>query len=65
MRTGTPANHFELMSTLDGKLEFSLHYLEYENGLPFDPSLFELPEGLKSRSLKYNSPATRARGISA
>jgi hypothetical protein len=32
---------------LDGKPQFSLHYLEYENGLPFDPSLFELPEGLK------------------
>jgi hypothetical protein len=33
--------------TVDGKLQFSLHYLEYESGLPFDPSLFELPEGLK------------------
>jgi hypothetical protein len=32
---------------LNGKLQFSVYYLEYETGLPFDPALFELPEGLK------------------
>jgi hypothetical protein len=31
----------------DGKPEFSVHYISYETGLPFDPSLFELPQGLK------------------
>ena len=36
----------EIDVTNNGKPEFAVHYLSYETGLPFDPSLFELPEGL-------------------
>src|SRR6266446_3793257 len=31
----------------DGKPDFSIRYLSYETDLPFDPSLFEPPQGLK------------------
>ena len=31
----------------DGKPDFSIRYLSYETDLPFDPSLFEPPPGLK------------------
>lgn len=33
--------------TKDGKPDFSIRYPSYETDLPFDPSLFELPAGLK------------------
>lgn len=33
--------------TKDGKPDFSIRYLSYETDLPFDPSLFEPPPGLK------------------
>lgn len=36
----------------DGKPEISFHYLTYQSGLPFDPSLFEIPEGLKITEAK-------------
>jgi len=42
--TGKPA---EMDMTKDGKPNFSIRYLSYETDLPFDPSLFELPQGLK------------------
>ena len=42
--TGKPV---ELEVTKDGKPDFSIRYLSYETDLPFDPSLFEPPPGLK------------------
>jgi hypothetical protein len=42
--TGKPA---EIDVTKDGKPDFSIRYLSYETDLPFDPSLFEPPQGLK------------------
>ena len=33
--------------TKGGKPDFSIRYLSYETDLPFDPSLFEPPPGLK------------------
>lgn len=38
--------------TKDGKPDFSIRYLSYETDLPFDPSLFELPQGLKMTESK-------------
>jgi hypothetical protein len=37
----------EMDVTKDGKPDFSIRYLSYETDLPFDPSLFEPPQGLK------------------
>jgi len=42
--TGKPV---EMEVTKDGKPDFSIRYLSYETDLPFDPSLFEPPQGLK------------------
>jgi hypothetical protein len=42
--TGKPV---EIDVTNDGKPDFSIRYLSYEIDLPFDPSLFEPPQGLK------------------
>jgi hypothetical protein len=42
--TGKPV---EIEVTKDGKPDFSIRYLSYETDLPFDPSLFEPPQGLK------------------
>ena len=33
--------------TKNGKPDMAVEYLEYETGLPFDPTLFELPKGIK------------------
>lgn len=33
--------------TKNGKPDMAVDYSEYETGLPFDPTLFELPKGLK------------------
>lgn len=38
--------------TKDGKPDVSLRYIAYEKNLPFDPALFELPEGLKITEAK-------------
>ena len=42
--TGKPV---QMDFTKDGKPDFSFRYLSYETDLPFDPSLFEPPPGLK------------------
>jgi hypothetical protein len=42
--TGKPV---EIEVTKDGKPDFSIRYLSYETDLPFNPSLFEPPQGLK------------------
>lgn len=36
----------------DGEPEISIHYIAYEANLPFDPALFELPQGLKITETK-------------
>jgi hypothetical protein len=42
----------QLDVTRDGKADFSISYLSYQTDLPFDPALFELPEGLKITEAK-------------
>jgi hypothetical protein len=37
----------QLDVTRDGKPDFTIRYLSYETDLPFDPSLFEPPPGIK------------------
>lgn len=37
----------QIESTMDGKPNFAYRYLSYETALPFEPSLFEPPAGLK------------------
>jgi hypothetical protein len=37
----------QLDVTKDGKPDFTIHFLSYETGLPFDPSLFQPPPGIK------------------
>lgn len=48
-QTGKPV---QIESTKEGKPEFALRYVSYETNLPFDPSLFEPPEGLKITEAK-------------
>jgi hypothetical protein len=47
--TGKPV---EIEVTKDGKPDFSIRYLSYETDLPFDPSLFEPPQGVKITETK-------------
>ncbi len=47
--TGKPV---QIEGTKGGKPDFVLRYVSYETNLPFDPSLFEPPEGLKITEAK-------------
>ena len=38
--------------TKDGKPVMSFHYLQYDTKVPFDPTLFQLPEGIKVSEAK-------------
>ena len=42
----------QIESTKDGKPDFAYRYESYETDLPFDPSLFEPPSGLKISEAK-------------
>ena len=42
----------QIESTKDGKPDFAYRYISYETDLPFDPSLFEPPPGLKITEAK-------------
>jgi hypothetical protein len=42
----------QLDLTEDGKLALSFHYLEYNTGVSFDPTLFEVPKGTKVTEAK-------------
>jgi len=50
----------EIDVTNGGKSESTVHYVSYETGLPFDPSLFELPEGLTVTESKVPQAAPSA-----
>jgi hypothetical protein len=46
----------------DGKVEFSIRYVSYETGSPFQQSLFQPPKGIKITEAKdANSPALATR----
>jgi len=46
-RDAATENPVRIDLTKDGKPVMSFHYLEYDTKLPFDPALFQLPEGIQ------------------